>query len=114
VSRILIASSPTLAGYRVTKVLGLVRGNAVRARHIGKDLLALFRNVVGGDVPEYRKLMAESREQALDQMVDEARELGADAIISVRFSTSMIAGGMAEMLAYGTAVRTEPEAASSA
>ncbi len=106
---ILVVSAPELPGYRITEVLGLVRGNTVRARHIGRDILALFRNIVGGEVHEYRKLMAESREQALDQMIDEARELGADAVISVRMTTSMIAQGMAELLTYGTAVRVARE-----
>ena len=106
---ILVVSAPHLPGYRITEVLGLVRGNTVRARHIGRDILALFRNIVGGEVHEYRKLMAESREQALDQMIDEARELGADAIISLRMTTSMIGQGMAELLAFGTAVRIEKE-----
>ena len=102
---ILVVSAPELPGYRLTEVLGLVRGNAVRARHLGRDILAAFRNIVGGEVPEYRKLMAESRELALDQMIDEARELDADAIVSTRMTTSMIGQGMAEILVYGTAVR---------
>lgn len=106
---ILVVSAPNLPGCRITEVLGLVRGNTVRARHLGRDILALFRNIVGGEVHEYRKLMAESREQALDQMIDEARELGADAVISVRMTTSMIAQGMAELLVFGTAVRVEKE-----
>jgi len=109
VKDILVVSAPELPGYRITEVLGLVRGNTVRARHLGRDILAAFRNIVGGEVHEYRKLMAESREQALDQMVEEARELGADAIISVRMTTSMIAQGMAELLTYGTAVRLVKE-----
>jgi uncharacterized protein YbjQ (UPF0145 family) len=110
VKEILVVSAPTLPGYRITEVLGLVRGNTVRARHIGRDILAALRNLVGGEVHEYRKLMAESREQSLDQMVDEARELGADAIISVFMTTSMIGQGMAEILVFGTAVRAEREA----
>jgi len=107
----LVVSSPNIPGYRITKVFGLVRGNTVRARHIGRDILAAFRNLVGGEVTEYRKLMAESREQSLDQMVEEAGELGANAIISTRMATSMIGQGMAEILMYGTAVRAEPEEA---
>jgi len=107
VNEILVVSAPNLPGRRITDVLGLVRGNTVRARHLGRDILAAFRNIVGGEVHEYRKLMAESREQALDQMIDEARELGADAIISLRMATSMIGQGMAEILVYGTAVRME-------
>jgi uncharacterized protein YbjQ (UPF0145 family) len=104
---IIVVSSHELPGCRIAEVLGLVRGNTVRARHLGRDILAAFRNIVGGEVMEYRKLMAESREQALDQMVAEARELGADAVISVRMTTSMIGQGMAEILTYGTAVRIE-------
>ena len=104
---ILVVSAPTLPGYRITDVLGLVRGNTVRARHLGRDILAGLRNIVGGEVPEYRKLMAESREQSLDQMIEEARELNADAVISIFMTTSMIGQGMAEILVYGTAVRAE-------
>ncbi|MGD8450190.1 MAG: YbjQ family protein [Phycisphaerae bacterium] len=110
-SEMLVVTTPNLPGYRVVEVLGLVRGNTVRARSVGRDIVALCRNIVGGEVPEYRKLMAESREQSLDQMVDEARSLGANAILSVRMTTSMIAAGLAEILVFGTAVRVEPEAA---
>ena len=88
----------------MTKTIGLVRGNTIRARHIGKDIMAAFRGIVGGEVSEYTKLLAESREQALDRMVEHARSVGANAIISARFETSMIAQGSAELLAYGTAV----------
>ncbi len=105
----IITTSPTVPGYRITKTFGLARGNTVRARHLGRDILAQLRNLVGGEVSEYRKLMAESREQSLDQLVEEARELGANAVISVQMTTSMISAGMAEILAYGTAVRVEPE-----
>ena len=107
----LVATTPDLPGYRIVEVFGLVRGNTVRARHIGRDIMAGFRNLVGGEVMEYRKLMAEAREQSLDQMVEEARELGANAVVSLRMTTSMIAGGMAELLVFGTAVRVEPQAA---
>ena len=89
------------------RVLGLVRGNTIRARHAGKDIVAALRNVVGGEVTEYAKLLAESREQALDRMVVEAEGLGANAVISVQFQTSVIMGGAAEMMAYGTAVVVE-------
>lgn len=108
-SSVLLVSAPQVPGYRITRVLGLVRGNTVRARHLGRDILAAFRNLVGGEVREYRKLMAESREQALDQMIEEARELGANAVVSVRMTTAMIAQGMAEILVYGTAVRIAPD-----
>ena len=86
------------------RVLGLVRGNTIRARHVGKDIVAGLRNVVGGEVTEYAKLLSESREQALDRMLVEAESLGANAVISVQFETSVIMGGAAEMMAYGTAV----------
>ncbi len=100
----IVTTTFEIPGRRVARVLGLVRGNTVRARHVGKDILAGLRNVVGGEVHEYTKLMAESREQALDRMVEEARSLGANAVVGVRFMTSDVGRGMAEMLAYGTAV----------
>jgi uncharacterized protein YbjQ (UPF0145 family) len=90
------------------KVLGLVRGNTIRARHMGKDIMAGFRNVVGGEISEYTKLMGEAREQAIDRMVEEAEEFGANAIVMSRFSTSQVMSGAAELLAYGTAVVVEP------
>jgi len=94
-------------GKKITKTLGLVRGNTIRARHIGKDIKAALRNIVGGEITDYTKMMAESREQALDRMVEEAESLGANAIINVRFSTSMIMQNAAEILAYGTGVVVE-------
>lgn len=100
----IVVTTNRVGGKHVVRTLGLVRGNTIRTRHLGKDIMAVFRNIVGGEVSEYTKLLAESREQALDRMVDEARSLGANAIISVRFSTSMIMGAAAELLAYGTAV----------
>ena len=100
----IVVTTETVEGRRVARTLGLVRGNTIRSRHVGRDLLALFRMLVGGEISEYTKLMAEAREQALDRLVDEARELGANAIIAVRFETAMVASGAAELLAYGTAV----------
>ena len=105
----LITTSETIANYRVVKTLGLVRGNTVRARHVGKDILAGLRNIVGGEIHEYAKLIAESREQTLDRMIAEAEQLGATAIIATRFTTSVMMGGAAELLAVGTAVVIEPE-----
>ena len=105
----IVTTSERIAGHRIVRTLGLVRGNTIRARHLGKDIKAGFRNIVGGEVSEYTKLLAESREQALDRMVDGAKELGADAIVAVRFTTSVITKGAAELLAYGTAVTTEAE-----
>jgi uncharacterized protein YbjQ (UPF0145 family) len=97
-------TTETIAGKKIVRTLGLVRGNTIRARHIGRDILAVLRNVVGGEIRDYTKLLAESREQAMDRMTAEAQRLGADAIIGVRFGTSMLMGGAAELLVYGTAV----------
>lgn len=105
----IVVTSETIAGKRIVKTLGFVRGNTVRARHIGKDILAGLRNIVGGEVHEYAKLIAESREQSIDRMVTEAEELGANAVIATRFTTSVMMGGAAELLAVGTAVVFEPE-----
>ena len=102
-----VVTSNTVAGRRVVRTLGLVRGNTIRARHIGKDIMAVLRGIVGGEVSEYTKLMAESREQALYRMVNDARSLGANAIVSACFQTSMVMSGAAELLAYGTAVVVE-------
>ena len=96
-----------IPGKRIVEVLGIVRGNTVRARHIGKDILAALKNVVGGEIEEFTKLMAEAREQALDRMAEQARALGANAVVGVRFTTSFIMQNAAEILAYGTAVRVE-------
>ncbi len=101
----LIATTEYVKGREITETLGLVRGNTIRARHVGTDIIAGLRNIVGGEVLEYTKLMGEAREQALDRMVEEAERLGADAVVSVRFATSVVAQGAAEILAYGTAVR---------
>ncbi|PTB89865.1 hypothetical protein C9928_01945 [Pseudidiomarina aestuarii] len=106
-SSIVIVTTEQVAGKVIQEHLGLVRGNTIRARHIGRDILAAFRNIVGGEIHDYTKLLGESREQALDRMAAKARELGADAVIGVRFSTSMLAHGAAELLAYGTAVKFE-------
>jgi len=105
----LIVTSETVANHRIVKTLGLVRGNTVRARHVGRDLMAGLRNIVGGEIHEYTKLMAESREQTIDRMVAEAERLGANAIVTTRFTTSVIVGGAAELLSVGTAVVVEPE-----
>jgi uncharacterized protein YbjQ (UPF0145 family) len=103
----IIVTSEEIAGKKIVKTLGLVRGNTVRARHVGKDIMAGLRNIVGGEVHEYAKLMAESREQTLDRMVAEAHALGANAVIATRFTTSVMAAGAAELLAVGTAVIVE-------
>jgi len=103
----IISTSINVDGKKIVKTLGLVRGNTVRARHAGRDIAAAFRGIVGGEINEYTKLIAESREQALDRMIEEARSKGANAVIMVRFSTSQIMSGAAELLAYGTAVVVE-------
>jgi len=105
----IVVTSSTVAGKHITRTLGLVRGNTIRARHIGNDILAAFRNLVGGEVSEYTKMLAEAREQALDRMIAEARSLGATAIVDTRFVTSMLMQGAAELLAYGTAVILEDD-----
>ncbi len=106
----LLSTTEQLPGYRIVKVFGLVRGNTVRTRHLGHDIMAQLKNVVGGEVLEYTKMMAECREQSLDRLSAEARECGADAVVSIRFVTSEIMQGASELLAYGTAVKIEPEA----
>jgi len=106
-SNMLIVTTNNITGKKITKTLGLVRGNTIRARHIGRDILAGLRNIVGGEIHEYTKLIAESREQALDRMSDDAQKLGANAIVEVRFTTSVLAAGAAELLAFGTAVIVE-------
>ena len=105
----ILSTTPAIPGGRILKSLGLVRGNTIRARNAGHDILAAFRNLAGGEVREYTKMMAEAREQAIDRMVDEANALGADAIIALRFQTCEVMKGAAEMLCYGTAVTLQPE-----
>ncbi len=103
----ILTTTDTIPGKTIVETLGVVRGNAVRSRHLGKDVLAVFRNIVGGEIHEYVKLAGEAREQALDRMIDEADELGADAVVGLRFGTAMIMSGAAELLVYGTAVKLE-------
>jgi uncharacterized protein YbjQ (UPF0145 family) len=100
----IIVTTDFIPGKEITEVLGMARGNTVRARAVGKDIMAMLRNVIGGEVTEYTKMIAESREQALDRMAQNAKEMGANAIVNVRFGTSMVMKGAAEILAYGTAV----------
>ncbi len=100
-----VTTQDELSGYTITETIGLVRGNSVRARHIGKDIMAGFRNVVGGEINEYTKLLGESREQAIDRMMDDARSKGADGIVCIRFTTSAIMQAAAELFVYGTAVK---------
>lgn len=101
----ILSTTETVPGREISEALGLVRGNVIRAKHIGSDIVASLRNLVGGEVREYTKLMAEAREQALDRMAAQARELNADAVVGIRFTTSMVMAGAAEILVFGTAVR---------
>jgi len=105
----IVATTDLIPDKKITRSLGLVRGNTIRARHIGKDISAVFKSIVGGEISDYTKLMAESREQAIDRMTDEAARLGANGIVGLRFTTSMVMDGAAELLAYGTAVVVEDE-----
>ncbi len=102
---ILISTTETISGKEISETLGIARGSTVRARNIGRDIFAGFKNIVGGEISEYTKLQAESREQALERMVEDAKRLGADAVVNVRLQTSMIMQGASELLAYGTAVK---------
>ncbi|MHC4592169.1 MAG: YbjQ family protein [Planctomycetota bacterium] len=103
----IITTTETIAGKTIVETLGVVRGNTIRARHIGKDIKAAFRHMIGGEITEYTKLLAESREQALDRMAQSAEQMGANAVVQLRFATSTLMGGAAELLAYGTAVIVE-------
>ena len=105
----LITTQDEFTDYTITKSLGLVRGNTIRARHIGKDIMAGLRTIVGGEITEYTKMLAESREQAIDRMIKEAEGLGANAVVCLRFTTSAVMQGSAELLAYGTAVKVTPK-----
>ena len=103
----LLSTTDTIDGKTIVKQLGLVKGNTIRARHFGKDFMAAMKNLVGGEISEYTKLMAESREQSIDRMVESAQDLGANAIVGVKFSTSQVMSMAAEILVYGTAVVVE-------
>jgi len=103
----IIVTTEEISGKTVKEHLGLVRGNTIRARHLGHDITALFRNIVGGEIRDYTKMMAEAREQAIDRMVREAEAMGANAILAVRFSTSEMMHGAAEIIVYGTAAIVE-------
>jgi uncharacterized protein YbjQ (UPF0145 family) len=105
----IIVTADAIAGKKVVKSLGLVKGNTIRARNIGRDIIAGLKNIVGGEIEEYTKLMAEAREQAVDRMVASAAQMGANAVIDLSFSTSYIMGMASEILAYGTAVIVEDE-----
>ncbi len=106
---LLVTTSDALPGYRIVKVLGLVRGNTVRARNFGRDFLAGLKSIVGGEVRTYTAMLAQSREQAIDRLRSHALELGGNAVVAMRITTSTVMQGAAEILAYGTAVVIEPE-----
>ena len=103
----ILTSSDHIEGKRIVETLGLVKGSAIRTRHLGRDIMAALRNLVGGEIPEYTQMLAQSREQAIQRMIEEAEKKGANAIVGVRFTTSMVMSGAAEMMVYGTAVRVE-------
>ena len=105
----IVVTTPTIPGKRIVNVLGVVRGNTIRARHLGRDILAGLKNIVGGEIDDYTKMVAESREQAMDRMIANAEELGANAIVGMHFMTCSMMQGAAELLAYGTAVVVENE-----
>ncbi len=105
----IVVTTDSIPGRRVVKTLGLVKGNTIRARHVGKDILAGLKGLVGGEIVEYTKMVAESREQSLDRLVEEGESLGANAVVGLRFTTASMMQGAAELLAYGTAVIVEEE-----
>ena len=103
----LLSTTDTVVGKKIVRHVGLAKGNTIRARHIGRDIMAVLRNIVGGEISDYTKMMAESREQAIDRMVQEAQEKGANAIVGMRFATSELMQAASEFLVYGTAVVVE-------
>ena len=103
----IITTSDKVEGKTVTRTVGLVRGSTIRARHVGKDIMAGLRGIVGGEITEYTKMMAEAREEAIQRMVEDAEKKGANAIVGMRFATSMVMQNAAEVLAYGTGVVLE-------
>lgn len=105
----ILATTENIPGKRIVKHIGVVKGNTIRARHLGRDLLAVLRALIGGEISDYTKAIAEAREQAIDRMVESAAEQGANAIVCLRFSTSYMMQGAAEILVFGTAVVAEEE-----
>ncbi|MCD4791730.1 MAG: YbjQ family protein [Bacteroidales bacterium] len=101
----IVITSETIAGKEIIESLGIARGSTVRARHIGRDIFAGLKNIVGGEISEYTKLLADSREEAIQRLIKDAESMGADAVINVRFTTSAVSQGAAEILAFGTAVK---------
>ena len=105
----IVTNTETVAGYRIVEIKGLVQGNTVRAKHAGRDIMAGLKNIVGGELKGYTELLTESRRQAVERMLGQAQQLGANAIVNVRFTTSAVTAGAAELYAYGTAAILEPE-----
>lgn len=101
----IITNTETIANREITETLGVARGSTVRARNIGRDIFAGLKNIVGGEIEEYTKLQAQSREQAMERMTQDAKRMGADAVVNLRLTTSMVMQGCSEILAYGTAVK---------
>ena len=101
----IVVTTEQIEGKRITETLGLVRGSTIRARHMGRDVMAGLRNIVGGEVKEYTVMLAQAREEAMQRMIEQAEKMGANAIVGTRFVTSMVMSGAAEMVAYGTAVK---------
>lgn len=106
---VIIVNTETVPGYRVVRVFGVVEGNTVRAKHIGRDILAGLKNIVGGEISDYTELLTDARRTAVERMISSAQAMGANAVLNVRLATSTVAGGAAELMAYGTAVVLEPE-----
>ena len=104
----ILTTTSEIPGLKVVRTYGMVRGSTIRSRHLGKDILAVLRNLVGGEIHEYTSMLAEAREQSVDRMIEDAKMLGANAVICVRFQTSQVVSGAAELLCYGTAVTLEP------
>jgi uncharacterized protein YbjQ (UPF0145 family) len=105
----ILVTTETVPGRKIRGTLGLVRGNTIRAKHVGKDILASLRTLVGGEIKEYTEMLTEARAESLRRMVEQAEKAGADAVVNIRFVTSQVMTGAAELLAYGTAVKLEPD-----
>jgi len=101
----IVVTTEQIEGKRITETIGLVRGSTIRARHVGRDIMAGLRNIVGGEVKDYTVMLAQAREEAIQRMIEQAEKMGANAIVGTRFVTSMVMSGAAEMVAYGTAVK---------
>ena len=105
----IVVNTEIVPGRHVEQVLGLVQGNTIRTKHVGRDIAASFKNLVGGELRGYTELLTEARREAIERMIGQAEQLGADAVVNVRFTTSAVASGAAELYAYGTAVRLAPQ-----